>query len=249
VRYPFFSDAHTDHVTYGVPRRPEIAEAFRAVLDAAAREQSDAVFFLGDLCDPDDPCAVLDEMIGAMARELIAERRRLVCIPGNHCVREDGSGKSVLTPLQDDRAASYVHVFSRPVATFLPGIRASGFNVVALPFTPASHPYDPDAFVRGLEVPVPDAPTFVIGHLCIPGVQPGEETKELPRGREVVFPLEAVGELVRRVSAPIVVLNGHYHRRQDFVTPHGYTIHIPGAPCRLTMGEDRHEPAFILVEV
>jgi hypothetical protein len=29
----------------------------------------------------------------------------------------------------------------------------------------------------------------------------------------------------------------------------GYTIHIPGAMARLTMGEERHEPAFLVVEV
>jgi hypothetical protein len=144
-----------------------------------------------------------------------------------------------------------VHLCERPVAFTL--FHRGYFNVVALPFTASSHGYDPSRFLesepmRGDNPLICDAPTFVISHLAVPGVQPGEETKELPRGREVLYPFAAVTQLKAALKGGVVALQGHYHRRQDFLAPQGYAIHIPGAMARLTMGEERHEPSYLVVD-
>jgi DNA repair exonuclease SbcCD nuclease subunit len=246
VRLVLHSDLHADANTLGVPRHRDAREALAQV--RAAAEGADYVFFLGDAADPDHPipalraAALLTEHACEVGDE--AYDRFLVAIPGNHDVFEDGSGESTIECL---RHLPGVRLFSAPAAKCLNNGRAL-LNVVALPFTPTSHPYDPAAFVDGVELD-PSIPTVVVGHLVIHGVQKGEETNEMPRGREVLFPLEAVGRLVQRMKAPVFVANGHYHRQQVFETGHGYAIHIPGATARLTAGEERHEPGFLVVDL
>ena len=254
MRAVICSDAHGDHVTMGVARFGDVERAFARV----AAQVADVHFFLGDLTDPEDGMAALraTTMLANHASRVVAGDRgpRFIAIPGNHDVFEDGSGESTLQVL--GALSPEVTLLSGPTACVFDRESADAFNVVALPFTASSHAYAPDKFVREV-VEHPDryglvqtAPTFVIGHLMIPGVQPGEETKEVPRGREVMFPFEAVRDLCASMRGDVFVTNGHYHRRQEFKPSRmGYTIHIPGAMARLTMGEERHEPAFLVVEV
>jgi DNA repair exonuclease SbcCD nuclease subunit len=254
VRVVVHSDLHADHVTMGVSRRDDAYRALVAVRNEA--KGAEVVFFLGDLSDPEDGPAALRaaSMLAEHAVKVADGGAQFVAIPGNHDVFEDGSGDSTLDVLLSIDLPE-VHLLFEPVAVTFDRTTKDAFNVVALPFSATSHAYDPDAFVREV-VGHPDryglvntAPTFVIGHLQVPGVQPGEETKELPRGREVLFPFAAVASLIDRMKGPVVVMNGHYHRRQDFTAPQGYAIHIPGSTARLTMGEERHEPSYLVIEV
>jgi DNA repair exonuclease SbcCD nuclease subunit len=241
VKAVVFSDAHADHVTYGVRRKPDIERAILAVTAHAIKIKADVVFFLGDLSDPEDGPAVLQalELLMLAAHGLRQERIPFICIPGNHDVIEDGTGRTSLSPMRVLNDGSF-YLCEQPEV-----LRLSKFNVFALPFTASSHGYHPAKFIY--ESSWSDAPIFVIGHLMIPGVQPGEETKEMTRGREVLFPFDVVADLAK--SFRVIVCNGHYHRRQTFRAPGGFDIHIPGSLARLTLGEERHDPGFLVLEV
>jgi DNA repair exonuclease SbcCD nuclease subunit len=243
----FVSDVHADWVTYGVSRYEEIAKSMEETVAVAIEEEVDAYFFLGDLSDPEDGVAALRSLGLAMgcALELGDAAVQSFWLTGNHDVIENGRGESVLSPM-----AAMGHPFVELIDVPMFDVRndRSGqkatWNCIALPFTASSHGYDPAAFVGCVRYP--ELPTIVVGHMThIPGVQPGEETKEMPRGRETTFPLDAVAA----IKGVKFVANGHYHRQQKFVADNGLEIHIPGSLARLTMGEARNEPGYLLVEI
>ena len=112
-----------------------------------------------------------------------------------------------------------------------------GCDVLALPFTSRAHAYDPAEAVRQNGT---DAPALVLGHLNIEGIEPGSETADFPRGREVFLPVP----LIRERFPNATIACGHYHRRQVF-----QGVHIPGSLARLTFGEEENEPGFLIAEV
>lgn len=238
IKLVISSDWHVDHVTSGVSRYDEIERAvMRSVEDACAREV-DAYLFLGDLCDADAGMVSYRcvELLLRAALRCYASKIRFIAVAGNHDVLEDGSGETTLTPL---RALDLegIHLFERPGLLSIED--ASGeWEFVALPFTASAHPYIPGEEIADL---LGDRPTIVAGHLSIPGVIPGEETHEMPRGREVTFPTAEV-----RANPNVrAMFNGHYHRRQT--TADG--IHIPGSLARLTFGEQDHTPGYLYAEI
>lgn len=229
------SDLHLDWVTHGVARFDELNDVlFSVVLQRAQIEKIDAFLCLGDICDPDSGAVVFRAAAATilLSRRLAAYGVEQIWIAGNHDVVEDGTGTTTLTPLAAT-ANEYVHVHERPGKTVL----KESVTVITLPFVATSHAYDPEEWVmtamKGTKGPI-----IVAGHLSVPGVVPGEEVKEMPRGREVVFPVEASAGADLR-------LNGHYHRQQR--TESG--IWIPGSLARLTFGEQEHDPGFLIVEV
>lgn len=240
------SDAHADWVTAGVRRYEEVRLAMTQAVLAAVAQRADAFFFLGDLCDPDDAPAAL--RAARLAMEAASELHRhgvpSYWLAGNHDVIEDGSGDTTLSPLHvlgdPERGQMEVYCLDRPVARW-----EAKFNLVALPYVATSHAYDTAGFVSKASRFDNELPTIVVGHLAIPGVQPGEETTEMPRGREVTLPLDEI----KRLPGKVIVMNGHYHRRQDFRAANGVTVHIPGSMARLTHGEEQHQPSFMVVEV
>jgi DNA repair exonuclease SbcCD nuclease subunit len=161
--------------------------------------------------------------------------------PGNHDVQEEGSGRSVLSPLA--ALGQGVRVFDRPATALLPGRPRANNGLafaVLLPYPPATLPYDPAAFVRkAREV---GRVALVAGHMTeIAGVEPGEESLEMSRGRGVPFPLA-------ECDPSWLLLNGHFHLGQTF-TSAGRTVHLPGSLIRLTHTEAKHKPRFYLAEV
>lgn len=232
------SDWHLNWVTYGVRRLPELLAGMRQVSDAV--DPGDTFVFMGDFCDPDTGSysfAVLEELI----RFAVELRERGVVqyyMAGNHDVIEDGSGLTSLSPLRaaDPRGAHapdrLIHVVECPMV--VPGLDRA---LVFLPFTASSHTYSPADFVRENAKPG----DLVFGHLTIPGMHPGEETTDMRRGRDVLFPIAETEEMVR--------FNGHYHARQSFV-PAGSTnpIEIPGSLAKLTFCEERNDRAFLVVK-
>lgn len=229
------SDWHADWNTAGAVRFDDVRDAVMQVVDAC---RSDDVFmFLGDLTDPESLRANLSIKLAVqVASEL---KSRDVCqfwIPGNHDVVEDGYGSSTLSALE---AMPGVDAYSRPkVVQDSP----SGITVVALPFTPRAFAYDPEAFVRSAVVPGDADPEriVVISHLNVEGIGPGSETVDMPRGRDVFLPREAIRERWPKA----LILNGHYHRRQVFDG-----VHVPGSLVRLMFSEEHNKPGFLIVEV
>jgi DNA repair exonuclease SbcCD nuclease subunit len=198
---------------------------------------------LGDVCDPDSGASVfavletLVEVCEALSRAGIPS----VWLSGNHDVCEDGSGTSTLEPLKPlavvlDRPGVYARPCSR---------RGSGpltkhdetLRILALPFTPLSHRYDPLKIIKAIP-PTDKAPDIVIGHLNVKGAQPGDE-ESMPRGREVWLP---VAEIRKRWPL-VTILNGHIHRRQ--ITEDG--VIIPGSIERLRFDEEHNHPGYLEV--
>jgi len=227
------SDWHLDASTAGVARFNDVEASIDWTVKVAIANKVDLYVFLGDLCDPDanrSPACVSKAIrtAHALQREGIASR----WLVGNHDVIEDGSGTSTMEPL----GAAGLPLRNKPSSEVICGVM-----FVWLPFTPRTSTYDPAEFVRS----IPGAPNYrhyvVAGHLNVPGVVPGSETHDMPRGRDVWFPVEAVKEHLKDRA---LMLNGHYHR----VDPDGL-VAIPGSLERMTFGEESHLPCCLMIDI
>lgn len=232
------SDWHLDHVTHGIARHVELAKLVGKVVERTIEEQADAFLFLGDLCNPDAGSSVFRcvEVALSAATWLAARHVPSIWLAGNHDVIEDGTGDTTLSPLRG-LGDGLVHVIERPGFVQVCGRTGTPKTVMCLPFTATSHPYIVEDFVK--TAPAERENVVSISHLNVPGVIPGEETTEMPRGREVILPTELVRERAK------FVLNGHYHRQQRTLSG----VWIPGSLARLTFCEEAHEPGFLVLEV
>jgi DNA repair exonuclease SbcCD nuclease subunit len=231
------SDWHADWVTAGVDRYDDVAEAVAQTVWAARAEKVDLYLFTGDLSDPDDGPRALRAVKLALdvARELRDAGIPSAWVAGNHDVIEDGGGRSTLTPLAAMGAG--VTVFDAPGAVALPG-RPDAL-LVALPYPPASRPYDASEVLKAPRLRQRVA--VVAGHMTeVTGVEPGEESLAMNRGRGVPFPFEAC-------SPEWLLVNGHVHLGQTFRTG-PYTLYIPGSLVRLNHGEERVQPHYLILE-
>jgi DNA repair exonuclease SbcCD nuclease subunit len=250
VRLVAFSDVHADHVTAGVDRYDDVVAALQKIVQRATTwgqhaKQADAVFFLGDLCDPDDPVRAM-RAYWVMQDVAVTFRDQgipLLAISGNHDVVESPLCPSTLHGLK-----SLAFVYESRGMQMNPGC-----NVVALPFTSSNRPYDPAAHVRECIARLDEEkrwhlPTLVLSHLMVPGAQPGEETKELARGREIVLPHEEIDKMVGRGEGRVLVLQGHYHRAQRLMLSKVEVLVVGAVQC-LAHGEEQNEPSFIDMEI
>jgi DNA repair exonuclease SbcCD nuclease subunit len=235
------SDFHLDHVTLGIARFDEIARAVEESVKAAIESHAERYIFCGDLCDPDKNFSPFRAIKFAqqMALKLQANGISSHWLAGNHDVIEDGSGSTTLTPMQalttvdPEERGHKIFVHEEPGLTYLP----YGLILAAFPFTPISHNYDPTKIAASIHEN--KTRVIAIGHLSVEGVIPGEETTQMPRGRDVYLP----HGMLRQRKAPTLIINGHYHRRQVFED-----VIIPGSLARLNFGEERHMPGFMIVE-
>lgn len=244
-------DWHTDWSTAGFVRQSDIVEAGLELGRALAEHRIDLFVFDGDLCDPLSPRSIF-AMTHAVAfgRSVANEGYAQIWITGNHDVIEDGSGYSTLHPLaQCDFENCAVAVKPRRYSLFRLDARAGGHDlrlneeageIVALPYVPASHGYDPEAYIRGLKNG--HQVRLVISHLMIEGHEPGSETKDMPRGRDVFLPVDAIRECLPNAR----VVNGHYHRAFE---SHGGLILGPGSLERLVQGEEHNTPGYLVIDV
>jgi hypothetical protein len=121
------------------------------------------------------------------------------------------------------------------------------WRILALPYCATGFHYDPVEKVRELLEPSLTDPLLVIGHLVVEGVERGEESGELARGRDVRFPRE---EIVKRARHGLVMVNGHHHIRQRHEVAGGGTVFIPGSLARLRFGPDAaNKPGAWIIEV
>lgn len=243
------SDWHADARSHGVDRFDDVAQAVAQTVKAAREEHADLYLFLGDLCDPDDVPRALRSvrLMLDVALELADAAIPLWVLAGNHCRIEDGSGRSVLSPLAAFEHSAFpaaVQVFDEPATALLPGRakKTSGrpaFAVV-LPYPSASNAYDPAAYVRSAQPR--EHVALVAAHMTeLSGIEPGEESLEMSRGRGVPFPLA-------ECDPSWLLMNGHWHHGQTFESG-GRSVIIPGSLARLTHGESRAHPRFLMVEV
>lgn len=242
-----FSDAHADRRNLGASRFEDVRRGFQEVAYAAVREQAEHVFFCGDLCDPD--CGPIGFAIANLACAFAARMANLGkethWIAGNHDVVEDGSGLTTLSPLRafqaDGANMAKVHVYEAPRWVNL-CTGTEDFELLVLPFTASSGAYDPVALFES--DPFPFAPAVVLSHLCLPGIHPGSETTEMPRGRTVDLPFEALERWRSERKGPSLVLNGHYHRRQVY-----RSVQVVGSLDRLAFDEGSNDPGYLVVSI
>jgi DNA repair exonuclease SbcCD nuclease subunit len=235
------SDFHADWSTLGVSRFAEVEAAVAESVEVALDEKADCYLFAGDLSDPDtggDTFRAIRLALATAAR-LARYNVRSIWVAGNHDVCEDGSGATTLSPLHAFMATEpLVAVAEQPCLVRLDETTA----VLCLPFAAVSHGYDTAAMAAALWPSDPATRVVVVSHLMLPGIHPGSETTDMPRGREVLYPFEATARATLR-------LQGHYHQRQIYEAPAGPPIHIVGALARLTFGEQDHEPGYLVIDL
>lgn len=230
------SDLHLDAKTAGYPRFDDVSAAIDQSVETAIEEEADLYVCLGDVCDPDE-----SREHRYVARAVAAaDRLAMHDIPsrwlaGNHDVIEDGHGSTVLDAMVHD-SGHLVQARTRPMVEAIKGVW-----FVWLPYTATAASYDTAEFVRESRSTVERSPVVVCGHLNIEGIGPGSETKDMPRGRDVFFPLEACIETFGKHT---LLLNGHYHKQQCFEG-----IWIPGSVATLTFGEEGNVPGYLMVSV
>lgn len=238
------SDWHADAFTSGVSRYADVAVAAFEVVEAAIREEVDLFLFLGDLSDPDN---VRSHRASALACECAAKLNAKgipsLWLTGNHDIVEDGQGTHTLSPLKAAQLA-HVTVIDEPCV-----VRDSHLGIVyiGLPFTSRTSAYDAAKVVERArefyDTGAGDEKVIIMGHLTIPGIHPGSESTTMARGRDFMFPVDAVAEHF----PDALVMNGHYHRAQSFMTSRGFLIEIPGALERLRHDEEDHVPSLMKV--
>lgn len=231
------SDWHLDAVTAGVSRSADIAEAVDWTVQLATDRMVNLYVFLGDLCDPDAnraPACVAKAINTAQA--LMARGIGSRWLVGNHDVIEDGSGTSTMEPIE---AAG--HALRKKPMHELFTFTIGKTMLVWLPFVPKVAAYDPVEFIRSCPTDVDRV--FVFGHLNVPGVVPASETHEMPRGREVWMPTDAIRE---HWHGKAVIFNGHYHATTDGKKA---GVGIPGTLQRLTFGEQDNVVGCFIVDL
>jgi DNA repair exonuclease SbcCD nuclease subunit len=236
-------DWHGDRSTAGVARFKDVERAAYETMNFAMKEGVDLYIHTGDLADPDGGALTLRNVELAMrvATTLRADGIWNLWMPGNHDVSADGAGTSTLTPLAalDDEPGSKTIVCERPR-----WVSVEGTKVVALPYPVTARPYDPMEFVEEfLAKSYKEGDRVIVaGHMTeLAGIEAGEETNEMARGRGVPFPLA-------QCRADWLLCNGHWHRQQDFQSM-DRVVRICGSLARLTFGEEGHRPSFNVYEI
>ncbi len=233
------SDWHADAFTAGVRRYDDICVAVNITVEAAIREKVDAYAFLGDLCDPDEGAFPAIRLAQSALLRLKQHEIDSFWLTGNHDVIEDAYGTHTLLPL----TALTQNVINRWFMCDLrePRTTLSPVWLIALPYVATSVAYSPVEVLEWMRGKIPaNARIVVLSHLMIEGIEPGSETINMRRGRDIFLPVERLFELFQNA----VVCNGHYHRSQTFKR-----VHIPGDLVRLNQNEIDNVPGYLIVEV
>lgn len=242
-----FGDVHGDWTTGGRERFDETSRALDQVQSYAETRKIDHVVFLGDLTDPDVDATLAHRAIARLlelAVNLHDAEIETDWIVGNHDVIDDGRGSHTLMALE--RVGFRVWSTPRNRITHPDGKLV---EFVFLPYAGLGRRYDPEHYIRELiassRLGMKGGTLIVAGHLTnVPGALVGSETIDMPRGKDVRFPVEACEELKQAGGYErMILLNGHFHQR-SLDGP----VLLPGSLARLTHGEEQHEPGFIVVE-
>lgn len=230
-------------MTSGVDRFDDISKAIAKVI-SAAKEDGGPVYFLGDWSDPQNARTTRCEAhaIG-VAVVLRTEGVSSVWLTGNHDVIEDGYNSHILLPLKKyAETTAYCTVIDKPTV-FVP--QHSNYQIIALPYTSRAAAYDPEAFIEhAAKVVDPTLPVVIMGHLDVEGITPGSEIAEMPRGRQVFWPLKAIAKHFPKAR----LFGGHIHKRQLW-RAHGVELQIVGSLDRLSFSEEHDSPGFLVVDL
>ncbi|MDE2099193.1 MAG: metallophosphoesterase [Patescibacteria group bacterium] len=239
------SDAHLDVITSGIERFEDVKRALNKTI-AAAKEDGGPWVFLGDWSDPMNHRTTRCE---AYAIEVAAVLRSngipSVWLTGNHDVVEDGHSSHTLLPLKNYAIETldndnYCVVLDYPTIFFPMN---EEYQIVALPYTSRAGAYDPEAFIeKAAKIVRPDLKTYIIGHLDVEGITPGSETTDMPRGRQVFWPLKAIAKHFPEAK----LFGGHIHKRQLWRSD-GVELQIVGSLERLSFSEEHDNPGFLVV--
>jgi len=231
-------------VTDGHDRHAEVHGALAQVRHRV--REGDQFLCLGDVSNPFSPGvhrAVALAVETAHAFEFACKDN--AWIVGNHDVMEDQHGSHSLLGVKALEASGdgSTQLHDEPRVTWL-----GNYLLVSLPYVAPARSYDPAAWIEEaceladnetIVYPGRRKRTVVAGHLMIEGIEPGSETTDMARGRDVFWPEEAV----RKHFPDALWLNGHYHRGQVF-----RGIHVPGSLVRVTHGEEQNQPRFLVFD-
>lgn len=243
-------DWHLDARTAGLDRFEDLRPAVNWTIDVARNEGVDLYVNLGDLCDPDTTRS--HRAIG-LACETAAKLTDLgiaqVWIAGNHDVIEDGSGSTTMAALAGwsrgcrfrprNSSEPMFNVVEEPV--HIPRFMGTMNDLLVFPYTARAKAYEPTKIVERTQLSNGCTKVLVFGHLNVIGADDGSEVEDFPRGREVVFPNDAI---IAKWGDRCMMFNGHYHRRQIV-----RGVRMPGALGRLGFGEVNNPAGVLLVEV
>ena len=246
------SDWHGDWVSGGFERHDEVFKAVDETERVAFEEEVDLYLMLGDLTDPDVNLPLAHRTI---ARSVEVHRRlengrdgahrsiEDLWVVGNHDVVEDGRGSHTLMALEKAGAT----VDARPTMHEYVEDDRRSIWVMTLPYPSMTEKYDPIESLKLMRRQLDPKDTVIIaGHMTkIPSFEPGSESGEMARGREMIFPVDAAVELF---GDRVVLLNGHYHKQQA-VRRKPSDVLVPGALIRCTHGEEHHMPGYLILEV
>lgn len=245
------SDWHPDFQMLGISRFDEVEAAVIQTVDYAIKVKSDYYLFTGDLADPDAGGNTFRSVELAQQCALTLAKAKIcsIWLAGNHDICTDGTGATTLTPLRalQGQNLGLIYLVERPMVIDLGNLTdvADEYSLLCLPYTAPSHAYEPAVVATAMmaQAKKNNKRVIVAAHLMFKGMHPGSETTEMPRGREVMFPVEETTEAILRI-------NGHYHRQQMFDPGDGGAIvRIPGSVCRLAFGEETNRPSFLDIVV
>lgn len=233
------SDWHLDAYTAGLDRRADLEAAVEYTVEKAEAEAVDHYLFLGDLADPGIPAIAAVSLALRVAAKLARKGIESWWLAGNHDVIEDGRGTTTLSPLAA-AGIEGVTVCEKPGHFQLS--TGGWIDLIILPYQARSSPtWEAPAVAVAKAREHGTAPVCIVsGHLMLPGMHPGSESTDMPRGRDIPFPIAEA-----KAIPGVRLFNGHYHRQQ--VTADG--VHIPGSLARLTFNEEHNTPAFLVVEL
>lgn len=241
-------DWHLDRITVGIDRFEELERAVQATVAVAIDRRCQLYVFVGDAMDPDAGSASWRAIELMLTTALALEEADITSlwIAGNHDVIEDGKGTTTLTPMRAlARSCDTVYVAERPVR-----VKLHGVDFFCFPFLATSILEREKAGMAALYAQMDalkkSSDVAVLGHLSVPGVEPGEEHHEMPRGD-----MERAGRVfpVEHCDSKWFLANGHYHRRQLAIPKPGLRVHIPGSLARLSFGEQAANPSFLVVDI
>ena len=228
MKMVIFSDVHLDASTAGLARMEDVYDSIDEIVRYAVTSEADVLAFLGDCCDPDSlEVHRAVTMIGGRFADARADGVRVLAIPGNHDVVEDGYNSNVLSALAATgtiEQATIPHVWN-----------VGAYRVGALPYTNRMSNYDPRAAASRM-----NSCDMVVGHLDLPGAQLGSETIDMARGRALEWPIKELDQWAPNA----LLVGGHYHKHQQVGR-----VHICGAPDRFTFGEADNIPGFLEVNL
>lgn len=231
-------DWHPDRSTAGYSRFDDVREAVGVTVDHANKVGPSLYVFDGDLCDPDSSDLVRSIVMAQQAA--IALDGESLWVAGNHDVIDSGRGDTVLDPLESVPDAV---VATRPVLREF-GVGGEALTVACFPYVEAALSYDPIAVLTEFGKQIANggwsAVKLVVSHLMLEGIEPGNETEDMPRGRDVFLPVDAV----RSAFPEAVIVNGHYHRAQVF-----RGVYLPGSIVNLTKADANHTPGFLEIDI